>query len=463
MEVLASTNRPLCLYWSEIEKWTTTTCPLRFGILPEGWHLLPVSSFATQIVRKEKVEPNRKYKMVGVRSNGGGVFHRETVLGKEQSATYLYPLEPGAVIYNRLFAWKGSFAVVGDDFSGHYVSSEFPQFEIDRTIATPEYICLVLTTNKVLDAVKAASIRSAAVSRNRFIESELLAFRIPILPLPIQQRIVAHWEAAQASVTAAKVRVAEIEKEIQARFLAELGLSKPKRSTPPKCFAATWENFERWSVSYIQAAMSMIDLTRGRYPVVELDSILKMVQYGTSEKANTKGKGAPVLRINNIKDGRIDVSELKHIPLSKKTVEGLRLVDGDILIIRTSGSRDLVGTCAVFHEEGEFVFASYLIRLRPAPEMALSDYVAWYINSPVGRQQVNTLSRQIMQNNINSQELRCLRLPLPPLDVQKEIMAHIEAGRDEIVQQTETVNQLHGQTQIEIEKMILGTRPVEMH
>lgn len=456
-------KRPSCILWSEIEKWTPESVLLRFGKLPEGWRLLPVGVFAAQLENKEKVKPESEYRMAGVRWYGEGVFHRETVVGKEQSAKYLYPLKPGAIIYNRLFAWKESFAVVPEDLDGYYVSNEFPQFVIDQTIALPKYVYLLFNTKKIIGAVNAASIGSSAISRNRFKESDFLGFKIPVPPLPIQQKIVAHWEAAQASIITAKARVAEIDKAIQARFLADLGLPKPKRSTPPKCFAATWGSFERWSVSYNQAAMSMIDLTLGRYPVVELGSILEMVQYGTSEKANTAEKGTPVLRIKNIKEGRVDVSELKHIPLSKKTVEGLRLVNGDILIIRTSGSRDLVGTCAVFHEEGEFVFASYLIRLCSSPGKALPDYIAWYINSPVGRQQVNTLSRQIMQNNINSQELRSLRLPLPPLNVQKEIMSHIEAGRNEIVQQTETVNRLHGQTQIDIEKMILGTRPVETH
>ena len=41
---------------------------------------------------------------------------------------------------------------------------------------------------------------------------------------------------------------------------------------------------------------------------------------------------------------------LIHIELPRKTLENLLLQDGDMLIIRTSGSRDLVGTCAAFEE-----------------------------------------------------------------------------------------------------------------
>jgi len=92
----------------------------------------------------------------------------------------------------------------------------------------------------------------------------------------------------------------------------------------------------------------------------------------------------------------VDTTELKHLELPDKVRCGLLLADGAILVIRTSGSRDLVGTCAVFHEPGEYVFASYLIRLRPNPGKANPDFIVWFLNSSLGRQQVDATSRQIM-------------------------------------------------------------------
>jgi len=194
---------------------------------------------------------------------------------------------------------------------------------------------------------------------------------------------------------------------------------------------------------------------------VNLGSFLEMVQYGTSEKANSDKVGIPVLRINNIKDGKIDISDLKHILLEETTLESLCLQDGDILIIRTSGSRGLVGTCAVFHKPGIYVFASYLIRLRVSPEKADPDYIAWYINSTIGRRQVDSLSRKIMQNNINSQELRRLQIALPPLEIQHGIMNRVAEGRAEIDNEREVSQRLRWKTRINIEEMILGIRPVE--
>lgn len=313
----------------------------------------------------------------------------------------------------------------------------------------------------IIGAVNAASIGSAAISRNRFKESDFFGFKVPIPPLSIQHKIVTHWEAARIAIAAAKNRAVQIEKDLQARFLSDLGLSKPKRTTQLRYFSVDWREFERWSVSYNQAIISMIDLSRGRYPVVELGSILELVQYGTSEKANVSLKGMPVLRMNNIKDGYLDYTNLKHVVLPKKTRESLLLIDGDILFNRTN-SKELVGKCAVFHNSGEYVFASYLIRVRPEPHTAISDFVAYCLNSVIGRQQIDALSRQIIgQANINVQELRSLRLPLPPLGSQMEIMSHIGAGRNEIIRQGEIINRLQNQTQAEIEQMILGTRSVE--
>lgn len=88
----------------------------------------------------------------------------------------------------------------------------------------------------------------------------------------------------------------------------------------------------------------------------------------------------------------------------------------------------------MFHGTDPFVFASYLFRLRVSQAQADPNYVAWVINSPIGRQQVNAISRQIMQNNINSEEICSLEIPLPPLNVERKIMAEVQAGLNEIAE-----------------------------
>ncbi|MGE4584918.1 MAG: restriction endonuclease subunit S [Sphaerochaeta sp.] len=405
----------------------------------------------------ESLTPDSKVTLLTIRFDGS-IEPREPVRIKDIKGR-LFRVYPGDVVFSKIDVRNGAIGLAPDGIDCMCVTSEFPVYSVNFQKTDSGYVKLLFRT--ITFKKQLNSMISGTSGRKRIQPTQLEGVKVPVPPLLIQQKIVAHWEAAQASSVAAKVRAAKIEEEMQKQFLADLELSNPKRSIPPKYFAVNWKGFERWSVSYNQAAMSVIDLTLGRYSVVELGSILEMVQYGTSEKANTTEKGILVLRMNNIKNGYLDYTNLKHVLLSEKSRESLLLMDGDILFNRTN-SKELVGKCAVFHSSDEYVFASYLIRIRLEKDQAIPDYVAYCINSVIGRKQIDVLSRQIIgQANINSQELCSLHIPLPPIDIQKKIMERIESDRIKIVKQMETANHLHNNTQNEVEKMILGTLPVE--
>lgn len=291
-------------------------------------------------------------------------------------------------------------------------------------------------------------------------EEALLKLNIPLPPLETQRAILAEWRKAKGKIATAEERIAGIETEIEEQFFADLGLKNPAKAKPPKCFVARWRDLSRWSVGYNQGALTGTDITKGKFQVISLGSILELVQYGTSEKANKKHQGVAVIRMNNIKDGMLDLSDLKHIELSEKERQRLVLRDGDILFNRTN-SKELVGKCAVFHDRGEYVFASYLIRVCTITEEANPDFVSFVLNSPIGRKQIDAMSRQIIgQANINSQELRTLQIPLPPVNLQRRIMERIEAGRARIAREGEIVRETTERIEADLEAWLLGTKKI---
>lgn len=165
------------------------------------------------------------------------------------------------------------------------------------------------------------------------------------------------------------------------------------------------------------------------FGLVRLGSLTTLVQYGTSRRSTSEGGGVPVLRIPNLQADGWDLSDLKYLPLSAEELATYRLEDGDILFNRTNGSRDLVGKCEVFDFEGDWVFASYLIRLRLDTERAIPQFVTAFLNTYWGRRQVEHVSRQILMSNINTEEIRALRIPLPELPKQRDLLATLEAAR----------------------------------
>jgi type I restriction enzyme S subunit len=370
----------------------------------------------------------------------------------------LFWAEPGDLIYSKIRAKQGSLALVPGHLGELAVSSEYPVYDVDEQICDSSYLELVLQSASFRGMLGASSHGGSTKTRIPPVQFESL--EIPLPPLQTQQAIVHHWRAMHDSVEANKQNAATRLARLDVHVLDALGLSVYEMPEAKKYLAVPWSQFRRWSVSYNEATLRLTSLSRGRYPVAELGSLLELVQYGTSEKANTKSDGTPILRMNNIIDGQLDLAHLKYIQLSERERMKLLLRDGDILFNRTN-SKELVGKCAVFHSRGEYAFASYLIRLRVAADQASPDFIAYAINSSIGRLQIDALSRQIIgQANVNTDEIRSLLIPLPPLSIQREIVRRIDDDRLEIAGEKENAGELQSRVGKEVEEMILGIRPV---
>jgi type I restriction enzyme S subunit len=165
--------------------------------------------------------------------------------------------------------------------------------------------------------------------------------------------------------------------------------------------------------------------------MVAIGDVLRKVQYGSSAKASANGKGVPILRMGNIQSGHFDFTDLKYIELTKNDLNKYRLEDGDILINRTN-SQELVGKAAMFEKrEGDWVFASYLIRLVVDRSKALPEFVNAAINSRIGRTYVNaTARRAIGMVNINAKEIAKMPLPLPSIEKQREVVDRFKQARN---------------------------------
>lgn len=164
------------------------------------------------------------------------------------------------------------------------------------------------------------------------------------------------------------------------------------------------------------------------FKLVKFGTCIKYIQYGISSLANKEGKGTPIIRMNNLKGDGWNFSDVKHIELSHDELEKHRLFHGDILFNRTN-SKELVGKCGVFRESEDYVFASYLIRVRLDESLLLPDFASFFLGSTLGRLQIDCISRQIIgMTNINAEEIKLIKIPVPPLEIQYAIVAKMDAA-----------------------------------
>jgi type I restriction enzyme S subunit len=428
------------------------------------WHwpssvMAPIGSVLKP--RKEKVDrsANNFFDLMPVTIHFNGSIEPRKISENKEYSMELFWARPGDIVASKIDLKNGAVAIIPNNWNKAVVTNHFAVYEPNIERLDQKYFHLLIQANffkQHLWRNKVGAEGRKEVKLN-FFES----LEIPVPPLPLQQKIVTYWESAVAEAIRLEDKSKATIDNSLSTFIVELGLSMPKYQKSDKLIIRQWKDFDRWSVDYNQAASTIMDLTKGKFPVVELGTILDLVQYGTSEKTNSNGEGVCVIRMNNIVDGDLDISNLKHLKVSKDIEESLKLISGDILINRTN-SKELVGKCAVFDKKETYIFASYLIRLRVDPEKADPHFVAFAINGPIGRLQINALSRQIIgQANINSQEIRSLKLPLPNLNVQQKLIKKAMQERQKAATLRTAAKELLEKATVGVEQTLLGTRPVE--
>jgi type I restriction enzyme S subunit len=148
------------------------------------------------------------------------------------------------------------------------------------------------------------------------------------------------------------------------------------------------------------------------------------VEYGSSAKCHAPSSDGdvPVLRMGNLKNGQIDLRDLKFLPKDHPEFPKLLLAPGDLLFNRTN-SAELVGKSAVFDSATETSFASYLIRVRFCATVD-PRWANIVINSPQGRSHIaGVATQQVGQANVNGTKLKAFPLPMPSLSRQRELVA----------------------------------------
>lgn len=135
------------------------------------------------------IDNDAVYDLLGVRWYGEGAFIRESVLGTETSALKLQKVSPGSLIYNRLFAWKESFAVVGEDLQNTYASGEFPMFTCEDDLLV-DFLNYFLLSPRMISLITLQSQGASSISRSRWHESELMKISIPLPKLSEQKLFV---------------------------------------------------------------------------------------------------------------------------------------------------------------------------------------------------------------------------------------------------------------------------------
>ncbi len=163
-----------------------------------------------------------------------------------------------------------------------------------------------------------------------------------------------------------------------------------------------------------------IDFSKGNWKPIK--KFLEICQYGISQAMIEEPKGYPIFRMDDIKDCFLLDDEVKYIELIEQVFKQFKLEINDILFNRVN-AEEFVGRTGIFKLKGDYVFASYLIRLRvKSDSKILPDYLNIFLNTKFGKRQICRFSRRaVNQANVNAEELKNFKIAVIPLEIQKQI------------------------------------------
>ena len=257
-----------------------------------------------------------------------------------------------------------------------YMGSTFKILNI-VTNADEMYIRYFIDQNR--ERLRNSKVGSAIPHLNKDLFFDL---KLQFPPFSEQKRIVAHIENLFAKLDEAKEKAQEVVDEFETRKAAILH----------KAFSG--ELTAKWREEN--------EIPANSWQETKLGYVLREIKYGSSEKSDYSYTGIPVLRIPNIGDMELIFDDLKFLR-QNDCLPNEYLEENDILIIRSNGSKDLVGKCALVKDlDQKYTYASFLIRLRVL-DGVYSPYIVWYLNSESARKQLFRKAKSSAGiHNINS-------------------------------------------------------------
>lgn len=264
-----------------------------------------------------------------------------------------------------------------------------------------EFLCLLTHTNEFVGHAKATT---SGVQHPRTSWAGLRDFKLHVPPLPEQRKIAAVLGAAQRAIEQQE-RLLQLTVELKKTLLHQLfthGLhGEPQKQTEIGPVPQSWE-------------------------VNKIGEHCSSSAFGPRFSSDLYASDGNVVTLHTTDlddDGNIDYRQAPKARIDNGKFESHLLKIGDVVVSRS-------GTCgiaAVFEGlDMPVVPGAFLIRVRLTSGLR-PQFLRYYINSPVGRPRIMNLAQGAIQKNISGAALKEFEVPVPSIEDQADIEAHVEA------------------------------------
>ena len=233
--------------------------------------------------------------------------------------------------------------------------------------------------------------------------AQLRALEVPLPPLPEQKKIAHILSTVQRAIEAQERIIqttTELKKALMNKFFTEGLRGETQKQAEIGPVPVSWE-----VVPLSECAVVQTGIAKGRK--VNAEEAVKV----------------PYLRVANVQDGYLDLSEMKTIAIRKNEQQRFALQDGDV-VLTEGGDFDKLGRGFIWHGQIEnCVHQNHVFAVRPDKMQISSEFFAYLSQSPYGKRYFLSVAHKTTNLAcINTTKLKAFPVLLPPQDQQADIV-----------------------------------------
>lgn len=437
------------VWFKDLTRWDTKNY---INQLKSKFPLVELRDFIIENTNKIKPFnfPKQKFDILGV-TNKEGVYFNESLLGSQIKQPY-YQVNSGDIFYNPYRVNVGSIGIVPKEFDGKFTSPAYVVFRTKRTQLLGEYLVFILKSSWFNAHLRANT--KGSVRQNLSFES-LCELKIPLPPLEIQDKIVSDIQNLQNQIKALQDEEKRLKDEIEAYIYIALGLQKLEQSPKQRVFTVRFKDLERWDIRHNQNKSTAHFKQSEKfvpYRLKELCEINPSVDMKEFIKDDKNVSFIPMEAVFN--DGKNFNTLSKKVSLHKGYT---KFADNDLLWAKITPCMQNKKSVVVSGLENGVGFGStefFVLRARDLTKINIHFILHFLRTDFVIEQAKLHLKGSAGQQRVPKEFLENFKIPLPPLETQKEIVSHIEQKTSQIQEMTQKRRTLQSSIESKLQEML---------